>query len=60
MEIKTPQGVLKAEVIHDSNYPGIKITLDDEIVAIVEHTEKRGICTNAYNNIDEEPTIIIY
>jgi hypothetical protein len=60
MEIKTPQGLLKAELIHEPNYPGIKISLNGEIVAIVEHALDKGVQTCAYNSVDEEPEITKY
>lgn len=53
IEVKTALGTLIAEVINNDNNPGIKIRLNNNIVAIVEQDENK-IQTVAYNDCDDE------
>lgn len=59
MIVSTPLGDLTASRAGDDYYPGIKIELNDEIVAIVEFDSiSKSIRTISYNKEQEEPAHI--
>ena len=56
ISINTPKGVIAARIIDSDYYPGIQLTLNGELVAIVEFdSSKEDIQVCAYDKISDKP-----
>lgn len=59
ISIETSRGVLKARTCAESDYPGIKLYLGDELMASLEVYEHEGLLRLiSYNETDDEPIAI--
>ena len=58
MKIQTSQGTLKAKLQEDEDFPGVLISLGDELYARVEfYEDTKELRLIAYNDVDEQPAI---
>lgn len=59
ISVETSKGMLTAKVQTDTDFPGILISLDDELYARVELYEEDGLLRLiGYNDIQDEPIVL--